>query len=64
MKDRETHVKEFVEENKEWLSKFFEALEPWNAKIISGNQLAWVRCIRIPLNAWNDDGLGKMMARF
>lgn len=57
-------VKEFMKESKEWLRNVFDSFEPWNPNVSLGNQLVWVRCTGVSLNAWNKEGLQKMMARF
>ena len=58
------NVSEMVEENKEWLSKFFIAIEPWSPDLMPGKRLVWLRCLGIPINIWNKEGIGKVAARF
>lgn len=55
---------EFVEANKEWLGKLFKAFEPWKSNTSLKNWLAWLRFTGVPLNAWNEDGIRKTLARF
>ena len=36
-------------ENKEWFTKAFESVFPWDEKFVVEDKLVWVRCRRIPL---------------
>lgn len=40
LEEGETRIKDFVEQNKEWLSDIFEIIEPWNESCTPGNCLA------------------------
>lgn len=59
-----TKAGEFVEENKEWLGNFFESFEEWKANMQPGNRLTWLRCMGMPLNAWNVEGFRKILLRY
>ncbi|CAL0317263.1 unnamed protein product [Lupinus luteus] len=49
-------VLEVLAELKEWTSKIFTSLNPWNSYTVVEERLVWIRCFGLPLHAWNVSG--------
>lgn len=56
-----------VEETKneeDSLLSIFHSVHKWNDEEYSGNRLAWVQCLGIPLKAWNEVCFSKLVSEF
>lgn len=56
----EDDFKGFMEEANKWLLQWFRWVRPWKPTDVDKKRVAWVRCFRVLMHAWNADFFLKM----
>lgn len=49
----EGDIKTMIEEDREWIERWFIDIHPWSPKDVDNERVAWMRCYGLPCHAWN-----------
>lgn len=46
-------VKSLIEEEKEWIGRWFLKIKPWSPEVVDNERLTWINCYGVPCHAWS-----------